>query len=251
MTVEPLKIFQVLPALVADVQAVGKDHTNTFHKYKYRSVDDLMAALHPLLSKHGVAVIPQYSEYQVHQLGGKECRVTLKLSLNWVAADGSSLTTTTYGEGIDNGDKATYKAMAGAIKYAILQTLMVPTEETRGKQDPESDPGTDERGNGKKPGRSRKGDGGSKPAPVPTNGSVVPFAGSAADGTKTSAPAGGGELSTEATLVLSLIEGCKDGPALLKIREQVREFCRTRDAKDKERQAVTDNFVARQQAFGV
>jgi len=244
-----MKIFSVLPALVADVQAVGKDHTNTFHKYKYRAVDDLMAALHPLLGKHGVSVIPQYTDIQVTPLAGKECRVTLKLSLNWVASDGSSLTTVTYGEGIDNGDKATYKAMAGAVKYAILQTLMVPTEETRGKQDPESDPGTDE----PKRTRSKKTDGGTPPK---TNGGshpqaqVIPFAPSAG-GPAVSAPASStGEPSTETQLMLSLIAGCDTKEKLNALRQEVRTWVQARDSKDPERKMVVDNFTARQSALG-
>jgi hypothetical protein len=32
-------------------------------------------------------------------------------------------------EGIDYGDKATSKAMSMALKYALFQTLMIPTEE--------------------------------------------------------------------------------------------------------------------------
>lgn len=236
---EPMKIFSVLPALVADVQAVGKDHTNTFHKYKYRAVDDLMAALHPLLGKHGVSVIPQYTDIQVTPLAGKECRVTLKLSLNWVASDGSSLTTVTYGEGIDNGDKATYKAMAGAVKYAILQTLMVPTEETRGKQDPESDPGTDE----PKRTRGKKTDGGTPPK---TNGGSHPQA-QVIPMVPRAEPT---EASTETQLMLSLIAGCDTKEKLNALRQEVRTWVQARDSKDPERKMVVDNFTARQSALG-
>lgn len=133
------KIYTSMPALVADVGAVGKDHRNSAQNYAYRSVDDLMAALHPLLTKHRVTVIPRFSEHAMTELA-KGVRVTLKLEMDWCAEDGSHVTTTHYGEGVDFGDKATNKAMAGAIKYAILQTLMVPTVELK---DSEADSGVD------------------------------------------------------------------------------------------------------------
>jgi hypothetical protein len=45
------------------------------------------------------------------------------------AEDGSKITARTYGEGMDTSDKSTNKAMSAALKYAIIQTLSIPTEE--------------------------------------------------------------------------------------------------------------------------
>lgn len=133
------RIHEVMPLLMADVEAVGKDHKNEFHKYKYRSVDDLMAAVYRVLTKHKVTMVPRYSD-PVYTDTEKGVRALLRLELDWFADDGSSLTTVTYGEGADTGDKAAYKCMAGALKYALLQTLCIPTDEIK---DPEGDSETD------------------------------------------------------------------------------------------------------------
>ena len=37
------------------------------------------------------------------------------------------ITVKTAGEGLDSGDKAPYKAMTGALKYALLQSFLLAT----------------------------------------------------------------------------------------------------------------------------
>lgn len=226
---ENKEIFKVMPALVAEVSAVGKDHTNTFHKYKYRSVDDLMAALHPLLGKHGVTIMPQYRDQTVSMIGGKEVRVTLCLELNWIASDGSVLVTRTYGEGIDNGDKATYKAMAGAMKYAILQTLCVPTEETRGKQDPEADPRTDEGSTPQRAGARTK----KKDIPPP--------------------PAEDGFITTETSLEAALLtlSKVKTVDQLEAYRAAVRSWCLAKPKGSADRASLVRGWETKEQELGV
>lgn len=128
-----LTICELMPKLMADCKAVGKDHKNSFHKYQYRSVDDLMSAVREVLIKHSVFLLPRFQEpTYTHSEKSTHCRVLLEL--DWVASDGSRVTTTSLGEGTDTGDKAAYKAMAGALKYNLLQTLEIPTDEPK---DPE------------------------------------------------------------------------------------------------------------------
>jgi hypothetical protein len=50
------------------------------------------------------------------------------------AEDGTQESFESMGEGLDTGDKAVYKALAGAFKYAITQGLCIPTGE---QDDPE------------------------------------------------------------------------------------------------------------------
>ena len=54
----------------------------------------------------------------------------------FVATDGSQVSCVVEGEGMDSGDKASNKAMAVAHKYALLQVLMIPTEE---QKDPDAE----------------------------------------------------------------------------------------------------------------
>jgi hypothetical protein len=57
------------------------------------------------------------------------------LTVRFTATDGKDkLEFTVIGEGQDRGDKATYKAMTGATKYALLKLFLIPTGD-----DPEKD----------------------------------------------------------------------------------------------------------------
>ena len=47
------------------------------------------------------------------------------------APDGSNVSGTLIGEGMDSGDKASNKAMSIAMKYFCFQTFMIPTEEMK------------------------------------------------------------------------------------------------------------------------
>ncbi len=51
------------------------------------------------------------------------------MRFHFFAEDGSSMSAVTQGEGMDNGDKGTAKAMSVAMKYCLMQTFLVPTED--------------------------------------------------------------------------------------------------------------------------
>jgi len=55
--------------------------------------------------------------------------VTVKFTM--YAPDGSSVSGTVVGEGMDSGDKATNKAMSIAMKYFCFQVFCIPTEEMK------------------------------------------------------------------------------------------------------------------------
>jgi hypothetical protein len=126
-------IHKKMAAILAEIGAVKKASTNSGQHWQYRSIDDVMGALHPLLAKHGVYILPEvrtpeYSEFATGS--GKSmnvCRATV--AYHFVAEDGSRATLVTAGEGADRGDKSTSKALAIAMKYAITQAFCVPTDD--------------------------------------------------------------------------------------------------------------------------
>ncbi len=133
------KIHAALNAVARELAQAGisKDRTNTQGaSFKFRGIDDVMNAAGPLLAKHGVNVLPRYANRQQEERtskgGGTLFCVTLEASFDMVCAeDGSRVTLgPVFGEAFDSGDKATNKAMSIALKYAILQAFMVPTEST-------------------------------------------------------------------------------------------------------------------------
>ncbi len=54
----------------------------------------------------------------------------MEVTLDYEFIDGDSdevLSVPSYGEGRDRGDKAPYKALTGALKYALIQTFLIAT----------------------------------------------------------------------------------------------------------------------------
>lgn len=135
-------VYKAIAAVQGDLAKVGisKDGVNEAQKYKFRGIDQVYAALSPLLAKHGLCVIPRMVEREMHERttikvwnGEKKesvlFYVTVKAEFDFVAVeDGSTHTASTYGEAMDSGDKATNKAMSAAYKYAAFMTFAIPTE---------------------------------------------------------------------------------------------------------------------------
>lgn len=133
------KIHAALNAVARELAQAGikKDKRNEQGGgFNFRGIDGVMNACGPLLSANGVYVIPRYSNRQQierpSKQGGTLICVTLEACFDLVCAeDGSRVTLgPVFGEAFDSGDKATNKAMSIALKYAILQAFMVPTEST-------------------------------------------------------------------------------------------------------------------------
>ena len=56
--------------------------------------------------------------------------VSIQMEYDFFAEDGSKVTVGPIpAEGLDSGDKATNKALSAALKYALIQTFSVPTED--------------------------------------------------------------------------------------------------------------------------
>lgn len=101
--------------------------------YSFRGIDDVYAALSPLLAQHKLCVIPRVLERVVEQRttknGGALFNVTVRAEFDFVSAiDGTTHTAATFGEAMDSSDKATNKAMSAAYKYAAFMTFAIPTE---------------------------------------------------------------------------------------------------------------------------
>jgi hypothetical protein len=118
-----------MPKLMASIGSIAKKNkTNQGPKYNFRGIDQVYEALQPALIEHGVSVCSQVEDVKYETLA-KGVRCTLTLKLFFIAADGSQLPMVTFGEAIDYSDKAAYKAMSCAYKYAVFQALCVPAGE--------------------------------------------------------------------------------------------------------------------------
>lgn len=130
-------IFRLIPLVMNDIGAVSKDRKNEQQKYAFRGIEDFYQAAHPAMIKHGIFCAPKVLSREAYRFEktNDQGRVTtwlhvaLEVEHRFYAGDGSFVPVTTWGEGLDNSDKATNKAMSGAMKYALIELFCVPTKD--------------------------------------------------------------------------------------------------------------------------
>lgn len=132
------EIDRLLPLLIRDIGAIPKTHRNKAQSYDFRSIEDGLAKLQPLLVAHGVGLVPTTHALKTEAMqepkpgGGVRTiyRTTLLLKVELRAPDGSSVTMSAAGEGQDyGGDKATPKALSQAFKYVVFLGFCVPVQD--------------------------------------------------------------------------------------------------------------------------
>lgn len=129
------KIYEAMAAIMKATDAIGKDQKNAQQGFQYRGIDDVYNSMHRILAEHGVFMTPEVLEKTREERTNKNGTVlaftALRIKYTFWAEDGSSVSCTVEGEGMDSGDKSSNKAMAVAHKYALLQTFCIPTAETK------------------------------------------------------------------------------------------------------------------------
>jgi hypothetical protein len=128
-------IFQQIPKVMAEIEAVSKSRDNKAQGFKFRGIDDVINEVSAKLSKHRLFVVPEVLEERREErqtkTGGVSTYVILKIKYTLFAEDGSSISAVMIGEGADSGDKASNKAQSIALKYFLLQVFAIPTEEAK------------------------------------------------------------------------------------------------------------------------
>ena len=135
-------IYKQLIACLRGTSAITKDKKNAQQGYRFRGIDDVYNALHPIFEENGVLPVPEVLESRREERqtkgGGNLIYTVLKLKVTFYAEDGSNVSAIVQGEGMDSADKSTNKAMSAAYKYALFQLLCIPTEETAADADAET-----------------------------------------------------------------------------------------------------------------
>jgi hypothetical protein len=134
------KIYAAMAAIMKETDAIGKDQKNQQQGFQYRGIDDIYNAMHSVLAKHGVFMTPEVidkaREERTNAKGTVLAFTILRIRYTFWAEDGSSVSCTVEGEGMDSGDKSSNKAMSIAHKYAMLQVFCIPTTE---QKDPDAE----------------------------------------------------------------------------------------------------------------
>ena len=128
-----MNIFESISKVMGDIGAIGKTSKNTTQGFMFRGIDAVMNAINPALVKYKLFIVPEVLEQTREERqttkGGTLIYSIVKVKYTFYAEDGTSITATVIGEGMDSGDKATNKAMSIAFKYACFQVFCIPTEE--------------------------------------------------------------------------------------------------------------------------
>ena len=120
-------IYQLMALVMNDVRDVGKNGFNDHQKYKFRGVDDFIGALAQPLRDHGVFMMTEILDFQT-SVRGKMNATHMRVAFHFYGPAGDKVTATTLGEASDTADKASNKAMSAALKYALMQTFMIPVD---------------------------------------------------------------------------------------------------------------------------
>src|SRR5271166_3341917 len=96
---KPGLIYTKMNQVMKDIGPIGKNQTNTMQGFKFRGIDDMLNALYPALTKHGVFMAPSLDN-ETHELrevvrsngkAGVDKHVHLQMSYTFYAEDGSSV----------------------------------------------------------------------------------------------------------------------------------------------------------------
>ncbi len=126
-----LNLRQKLAEVRRRIGYVQKRGHNERFNYSYVTAADIAGSVGDILSELGVVVIPclENITYESAPARGEIIRMA-RVVMAYTFADvdsGEEIIAKVAGQGLDPGDKAPYKAMTGALKYALLQSFLLAT----------------------------------------------------------------------------------------------------------------------------
>ncbi len=144
-------VIQALARVIRDLPGIAKGERmqSNSGSYNFRGIEAVTRELAPLLAKHGVVFVPSGVvrwERDEITLGGKpwtDDRIVEHYRIYGPGGVLDYIDAEVPGIGRDNSDKGSNKAMSGAFKYLLLQTLCISDS----KDDPDNEKHeTDQRG---------------------------------------------------------------------------------------------------------
>lgn len=123
---------------MALIDRIPKTGRNEFHKYDYATEADITAAVRIEMARRQLMLTPSVVDSKAELIGEKKNRL-VTIRVRYTLEDGESGEQRTFdmlGEGSDSLDKAFYKAMTGATKYAVLKLFLIPTGDDPEKDEP-------------------------------------------------------------------------------------------------------------------
>lgn len=134
-----MSVHEAMAKAMVAVSAIQKT-SSTSVSYKFRSIDDVMNALHGPLADNGLFLsVRVLDDWQLNPIPGSpdnqgrprtQFQASFRVEIEVFHSSGESVT---LGPGLaqshDYGDKAVYQAQQNAIKYLLLTAFAIPTED--------------------------------------------------------------------------------------------------------------------------
>lgn len=130
-------VYSKMAQVMAEVESVKKSAHNDYSNYDYATEADILEAIRGSLVKHKLIVVPSVLHASTENEAIEKGFVTfLQMQFRIIDTENpeSFLAIDWYGTGWDTTDKGAYKAMTGAVKYFLLKTFLIATND-----DPERD----------------------------------------------------------------------------------------------------------------
>ncbi len=126
-----LNLRQKLAEVRRRIGYIQKRGHNERSNYSYVTAADITGSIGDILAELGVVVIPRLEDITYESAVGRgEATRMARVVMAYTFADvdsGEEIIAKVAGQGLDPGDKAPYKAMTGALKYALLQSFLLAT----------------------------------------------------------------------------------------------------------------------------
>ena len=131
---KPKNVHEAIAYVMANTTHAEQSGKHGFQKYKYSKEIDIYTAIRSHMAEVGLIAVQHkvelLSTLEYETRGGeKRFLVTLHVTFKFIGPDSSELIVETIGQGADEGDKAIYKAVTGAEKYAMQKTFKLPSSE--------------------------------------------------------------------------------------------------------------------------
>ena len=144
LDVSQMNIYKKMMAITSELSNVKKNltvSTGGNNSYKAVSERDVLDAVKPLEARYGIYSYPferkiienemvtLKSTYKEKTTEKNQYRLRIQVTYRFINTDNPSewIDITSYGDGIDSGDKATGKAMTYGDKYALMKAYKIST----------------------------------------------------------------------------------------------------------------------------
>ena len=134
-------VYRAINSITSALSKVGiaKLRANLQDQYLFRSIDDVVGHLAPLLAQHRLCILPRVLRRESNDRPVEDGMVLVSVHVlvayDLVSCrDGSRHTVRASGEAVDPSDKATAKALSAAYKSAMLQIFCIPVS---GSEEPD------------------------------------------------------------------------------------------------------------------